>query len=234
MSIGVSGWQTIFALHNAARIAHPKSTWGGLEGNPVREGIEAVARMAPPEFLINVALNQDKAITGVYAGEYQAAWRAGCAEVRESAAIRVEQDFPLVITSNSGYPLDQNFYQSVKGLSAAARITREGGTILMLSACEDGLPAHGRFAELLEKLNTAKAPVAAGDEVVQDQWQVQLYAQILHRFEVALVRSVVSGKLCNNPGNRGAGLSGLCQVHPPALRPENTRSDLARRPGGPR
>jgi nickel-dependent lactate racemase len=162
-------------------IAHPQATWGVTEGNPIWEEMREVALRTRPTFLLNVALNTSKEITAVFAGEMLAAHARGCAFVKENAMVAVEQPADIVITTNSGYPLDQNLYQSVKGLSAAAQIVRQGGDIVLAAACEDGLPDHGRFAALLAK---AGSPQAALDTIAQpgfceqDQWQVQIQAQI--------------------------------------------------------
>ncbi len=86
----------------------------------------------------------ERQITGIFAGDMLAAHAQGCDFVKENAMVEVEEPYDVVITTNSGYPLDQNLYQSVKGMSAASQIVREGGAIIMAAACEDGLPDHGR------------------------------------------------------------------------------------------
>ena len=99
----------------------------------------------------------------------------------------VDAPFPVVVTSNSGAPLDQNLYQTVKGISAAARITAPGGTILVASACGDGLPAGTRFAEIMTKGRTPQAVldwINAQPRVVADQWQSQTLAAIALRARV--------------------------------------------------
>jgi nickel-dependent lactate racemase len=162
-------------------IAHPNATWGICEGNPIWEEMREVALMARPTFLLNVTMNSEKAITGVFAGDLVTAHRRGREFVRESAMVPVSEPYDIVITTNSGYPLDQNLYQCVKGMSAARQIVRPGGAIIMAGACEDGLPDHGRYAELLR---TGGSPQGVLDLIAQpgfsaqDQWQVQIQAQI--------------------------------------------------------
>jgi nickel-dependent lactate racemase len=162
-------------------IAHPKATWGNVTANPIWEEMREAARMAKPTFLLNVTLNTDKQITGVFAGDLLLAHAAGCAFVRESAMVPVAAPYDIVVTTNSGYPLDQNLYQCVKGMSAARQIVREGGTIIMAGACNDGLPNHGKYAELLQR---GGSPQGVLDLIAQpgfsehDQWQVQIQAQI--------------------------------------------------------
>jgi nickel-dependent lactate racemase len=145
------------------------------------------ARMANPTLLLNVTLNSEKRITGVFAGDVVLAHAAGCAFVRESAMAPVTAPYDIVITTNSGYPLDQNLYQCVKGMSAARQIVREGGTIILAGACNDGLPSHGKYAELLQR---GGSPQGVLDLIAQpgfsehDQWQVQIQAQIQLHAEV--------------------------------------------------
>lgn len=103
--------------------------------------------------------------------------------------VPVSEPVPIVVTSNGGYPLDLNLYQTVKGISAADRIVEKGGTILVASECSDGVPDHGNFAELMRSGTSPKEVlqwVHAQDRPVQDQWQAQILAGILERVEVIL------------------------------------------------
>ena len=103
--------------------------------------------------------------------------------------VKCARRFPVVITTNGGYPLDQNLYQSVKGISAAAQIVDDGGLIIAVCECADGFPAHGNFARLLFEHNS---PQAILDTVLKpgfsmfDQWEAQLLAMIQIRAKVAL------------------------------------------------
>ena len=186
---GVAGIDTILSLHRADLIAHPKSTWGELEGNPIQREIAEAVALVPPDFMVNVTLNSEKEITEFFVGDYQEAHRQGCASVKASAMVPVSERVPIVVTSNGGYPLDLNLYQTVKGISAAARIAEEGGTILVASECSDGVPDHGNFAALMQKGTSPKEVlrwIHAQDRTVQDQWQAQILAGILERVEVIL------------------------------------------------
>ena len=138
-------------------IAHASATWGVTKGNPIWEEMAEVALMTKPTFLLNVTLNAHRQITGVFAGDMLAAHGAGCEFVRQSAMVRVDAPYDIVVTTNSGYPLDQNLYQTVKGMSAASRVVRQGGAILLAGACQDGLPDHGRYAALLREVDRPKA-----------------------------------------------------------------------------
>jgi nickel-dependent lactate racemase len=126
---GVASIETIFRLHRAELIGDPKSTWGVLDDNPLHREVREAVALCPPDFMVNVTLNAEKKISGYYVGDYCEAHQKGCADVKKSAMVAVKQPFPVVVTSNSGFPLDQNLYQTVKGLSAAARSVSDGGKI---------------------------------------------------------------------------------------------------------
>ncbi len=195
---GVAGIDTILSLHRADLIAHPKSTWGELEGNPIQNEIADAVSLAPPDFMVNVTLNSEKEITEFFVGDYQAAHRQGCSSVKASAMVPVSEPVPIVVTSNGGYPLDLNLYQTVKGISAADRIVEKGGTILVASECSDGVPDHGNFAELMRSGTSPKEVlqwVHAQDRPVQDQWQAQILAGILERVEVILYSGLAPGEV---------------------------------------
>jgi nickel-dependent lactate racemase len=190
---GLAGLATIQELHSARLIGHPQATWALLAGNPVQEGIQAAVSMCPPEFMVNVTLDQERHITGIYAGDYIQAHAAGCEMVARTATHAVEAPFDLVITSNNGYPLDQNLYQSVKGMTAAAQIVREGGAIVTVAECRDGLPEHGNYKTLLQMRDTPLALLdlinSAGFQM-HDQWQVQKQALVQLQAEVYLHSSL--------------------------------------------
>ena len=177
----IAGAESVQSNHGYDMIGNPNATWGVTVGNPIWEEMREVALRANPTFLLNVTLNSAREITGVFAGDMLAAHAAGCAFVKEHAMAPVAAPFDIVITTNSGYPLDQNLYQCIKGISAASRIVRAGGAIIIAAACADGLPDGGRFAELLE---AAGSPQAALDMLAQpgfsepDQWQVQIQATV--------------------------------------------------------
>jgi nickel-dependent lactate racemase len=177
----LAGFESVGSNHSAANIAHPNATWGKTEGNPIWEEMKEVALMTNPTFMLNVTLNADGQITSVFAGDMLVAHAAGCAFIAQTAMVPVGEPFDIVITTNSGYPLDLNLYQSVKGMSAAAQIVRQGGAIIMATACEDGLPDHGGYAELLQR---GGSPQGVLDMVTSpgfnqpDQWQVQIQAMV--------------------------------------------------------
>ncbi len=186
---GVASIDSIYHLHRYDLIADPASTWGKLDRNPLRGTAEAMAALCPPDFLLNVSLNTGKEITAFFAGDYVAAHRTGCEHVRKHAMAQVPEHYPLVVTSNSGYPLDQNLYQSVKGMSAAARIVQPGGTVIMASECRDGIPSHGDFGQLIQSgisIQEVDTALRTSPKTVMDQWQAQALAQVCEQCDVSL------------------------------------------------
>ncbi len=190
---GVAGIKTIMHLHNAQMIGDPRSTWARLEDNPVQGELREAVAMAPPHFLVNVAVNSRRAITALWAGHYLSAFETGCRFVAQHATCPVDDVFDIVITTNSGYPLDQNLYQAVKGMSAAARIVRPGGAIIAAAECSDGVPEHGNYGALLRMRPTASAlleMIEAPGFATYDQWQAQSQALVQRKAEVFLYSSL--------------------------------------------
>lgn len=184
---GLAALSSVMYNHNPRFLDDPNATWGICRGNPLWEDLRAGAVMVNPTFLVNVALNRDKEITAVFAGDLDKAHGEGREYVRSRAMRRVDSPFDIVITTNSGYPLDLNLYQAVKGMSAAARITKPGGDIILLSECRDGVPAHGMYGKLMQEadsvddmLKTVRAP----GYHEQDMWQVFIHAKILKQATV--------------------------------------------------
>ena len=179
----------IMHYHRAAAIGHPKSTWGVLDGNPTQEQIRWNGALLPVDFLVNVTLNREQQITRYFCGDVIAAHLAGCAFARQTAMAPCEHPFPVVVTTNAGYPLDQNLYQAVKGMHAAMQVVEQDGFILAAARCNDGFPSHGNFRQLLFDYPTPRAlldAITSPGFSVYDQWEAQLLAIIALRAQVGL------------------------------------------------
>jgi lactate racemase len=179
---GLAGLDTVLVLHDAARIGSDRATWGVTEGNPVHDDIRAVVgAVGGVTYALDVTLDDDQRIVSAYGGDLFAMHAAACAEVKSAAMVAVPDRYDVVITTGSGYPLDQNLYQSVKGMSAAASVVKRGGSILCVAECADGFPDHGSYREVL---SSAASPsqlltqIAARSVTVPDQWQVQVQSKI--------------------------------------------------------
>ena len=186
---GVADIAAIMRYHDARTIGDSRSTWGVLEGNPTQRRIRHDGALLPVDFCINVTLNRRRDITGFYCGEVLAAHEAGCAFSRETAMVRCERPFPNVVTTKSGYPLDQNLYQAVKGMSAAAQVVSQGGFIAAAARCNDGFPDHGNFRTLLydhESPSALLETIMRPGFSMYDQWEAQLMAGVLLKARVGL------------------------------------------------
>jgi nickel-dependent lactate racemase len=192
---GLAGLETTLTLHDATRIGHPDARWGVTHGNPVHDDVRAIAAATGTHFALDVVLDGDKRIAEAFGGELFAMHEAACAAVRQTAMRAVPRPFDVVLTTNSGFPLDQNLYQAVKGMSAAAQVVRPGGAIVCAAECRDGFPAHGSYRE---ELTAAASPaalleaIAARTETVPDQWQIQIQAAIQARSRVIVHTSFLS------------------------------------------
>jgi nickel-dependent lactate racemase len=190
---GFAGLETVMSNHGAKNIGNPKSTFGMTEGNPIWEEMRDIALRVGPTFLLNVTLNERRDITGVFAGDLLAAHKVGFEFVRRSAMQRVKSPFEIVVTTNSGYPLDQNLYQGVKGMSAGARIIQEGGTLILACECREGVPAKSPLDELLRSAGSPEeilALLATPGFVRPEQWQAQIQALIQRRAKVLIYSSL--------------------------------------------
>ena len=192
---GLAGFETIMRLHSAKMIGHPKATWGVTHGNPIHDAVRGIARQTGVDFSLDVTINRYHQVTSAYAGEMFQVHQAACEVARHSAMQAVDAPFDVVLTTNGGYPLDQNLYQAVKGMSAASQVVKQGGTILCASECSDGIPSHGRYQEILASASAPEELLAmintAGYER-HDQWQVQIQAQIQKKAKVWLKSSFLS------------------------------------------
>ena len=186
---GVADLASIMHYHRAEMIGHPQSKWGVLHDNPTQAQIRANGSALPVDFLVNVTLNHKRQITRFFCGDVITAHEEGCRYVKETAMAPVDRRFPLVITTNSGFPLDQNLYQSVKGMCAAAEIIADNGEMIVAARCNDGFPAHGNFTKLLYEHESPQAMLETifrpGFHML-DQWQVQKFAEVALRAQVAI------------------------------------------------
>lgn len=181
---GIAAKETVLYNHNAEFIAHPLAAQGSLEGNPIHRDMLYAAKKAGLKFILNVLLGEGHRIIAAYAGDPEAAHAEGCA-----LSERLTHVSPIVaeiaVTSNGGYPLDQNLYQAVKGMTAAEACVMQGGAIIMCAALGDG---HGGeafyrwFAEHESPEGVARAiEHVPPEQTYMDQWEAQILARVLYR-----------------------------------------------------
>jgi nickel-dependent lactate racemase len=189
---GMAGQTTVMRNHNTSNIGNPQASWGEMAGNPI------------------------------FAGDLSTAHDQGCAFVKQTAMIPVDAPFDIVATTNSGYPLDLNVYQTVKGMSAAARVVKPGGAIIAVAEWWDGIPDHGLFKQLLQQGGSPQGGldlIGRPGFLEQDQWQAQIQVLVQLKADVYI-------------HSRGLGEA---QIHAALLKPavslEDTLAELVSRYG---
>lgn len=194
---GICNAATVNENHSYKAISSPYSTTGVLEHNPIHEDMVYAARKVNVQFILNVALNGEKKVVAAFAGDLEQAHATGVKFVRELAQCpSITGD--IVITSNGGYPLDQNLYQSPKAVATAEACCKDGGVIIMCASCFDGmggtnfekLIVRGTVDEIDEYLS--KIPPK---ETIAEQWCAQIYSRILKKHKVILVTTYLDHEL---------------------------------------
>lgn len=195
---GVASYKTIMANHSGEFINDSHSRTGNLKHNLVHEDMLYAARTANLAFIVNVVLDGDKKIIASFAGDMVEAHKVGCEFVEKLAHVD-KVDCDIAISTNGGFPLDQNIYQAVKGMTAAEATVKDGGTIIMVAGCADGHGGEGFYHNLadykepkdfLEKaINTPRL------ETIPDQWTAQILARILANHRVIIVSDLVEPSL---------------------------------------
>jgi len=188
---GVSSQVTVLGNHCSQFIDSPYSRTGILENNPIHNDMVAASRMAKQRYIVNVIINADKKVVHAVAGDAIEAHESGCRFLQKFCQVTPKQKADIAISTNGGYPLDQNMYQSVKGMTAAEAAAKEDGIIIMVSNCGDGHGGEG-FYQALKDCESPKALMAEILEVPQDktkpdQWEYQIQCRILMQHKVIYV-----------------------------------------------
>jgi nickel-dependent lactate racemase len=182
---GLAAEATIKQLHSSRFMRDPRAREASIADNPLHAELLEIARMARHDFLVDVSLTRDRSIAAVFAGEPEAAHRAGVNWVKASFMQRLDQPADAVITSGGGYPLDLTFYQSIKGVTAASQIVRSGGSILLVAACEEGVGAP-EFRHMVAQYSSDRDFMRAIENVpvTIDQWQLEKLALATQKAKV--------------------------------------------------
>ncbi|MBN2090788.1 nickel-dependent lactate racemase [candidate division KSB1 bacterium] len=186
---GISSLDTVKVMHSPQILEHPNAREGIIDGNPFHEEALEIARMAGVDFIVNVALDDHRNMTGIFAGHPEKAHAAGVAFVRKQVYETVAEPVEVVVTTSAGFPLDLTFYQSIKGLTAALPIVKKGGTIILAAECREGLGA-AEFSQLVRETHDMEQfmkDIMRPDYFVIDQWQFEELAKVLRKVNVILV-----------------------------------------------
>jgi len=181
---GLAATTTILEAHSPDRLVDPRSTWMVTDVNPVHRFVRAATALCPPDLSVDVTIDGDRRLTGVFAGPLPTGHRAACAFAADTVTSTVDGLFDVVVTTNGGHPLDRNLYQAVKGMAAAERVVAPGGIIILAAACLDGLPGDGAFARIVEAARDPGDLMRPPGPGVVDGWQAQVLGRVLSRAEV--------------------------------------------------
>lgn len=187
---GIADVVTVMGNHCSKFIDHPRVRTGIIDGNPMHEDMVAAAKMAKLAYIVNVIIDEDHRTVAAFAGDFEAAHRRGCEFIAEYVCVK-PAPADIVITTNGGYPLDQNAYQSPKGMSAAEATINDGGVIIMLASCSDGTGGEDFYHLIADEpdLDTAyrKFLATPQEKTAPDQWCSQTLARIARRYKVIFV-----------------------------------------------
>lgn len=197
---GVAGRDAIFSNHRFEMIDEPRARAGILEGNPIHEDMMEFMRNTKLDFIVNVTIDKEKRITGIFAGDPVEAHLRGVEFLDRFVKAPLEEPADIVITTNGGYPLDRDLYQAVKGMDAAASAVRDGGVIIIASECRDELGGHEDFLKLAKGASSPDEILkrVKENEPIYDQWEAQVLARILKKAKVILVSDYISEKVAKD------------------------------------
>ncbi len=178
---GVASKKTVLYNHNARFIQHPLARQGSLEGNPLHRDMLFAAKQAGLAFILNVLIDADKRVIAAVAGDPEEAHGQGCALCAELTEVDAAVS-DIAITSNGGYPLDQNVYQSVKGMTAAEACVRQGGAIILCAALGDGHGGDAFYHWFADRESAAHVTrdiqSVPPESTFMDQWEAQILARV--------------------------------------------------------
>ena len=195
---GIASKKTVLWNHNARFIASKYSRAGNLKDNPIHRDMLFAAKQVNLQFILNVVINGEKKIIKAFAGDLEDAHAHGCNLVKEIAQVEpIHSD--IVITTNGGYPLDQNIYQTVKGMTAGEACVNEGGVIIICSSCADGTGGDFFYHLLADSKDAHDAYQKLNDVAPEntefDQWEAQILARILCKATVIIVTDKCDPKI---------------------------------------
>ena len=195
---GIAGRSTVLGNHCSEFIAHPSARTGILENNPLHIDMLWAAKTAKLAYIVNVVLNAEKEVIYAVAGDAEAAHKAGTdflSGLCQAEAIPAD----IVITTNGGYPLDQNVYQAVKGMTAAEATVKQGGVIIMLARCNDGIGGDHFYRQLAQEPDIDKTMALflsrGKEQTVPDQWQTQVFLRVLKKATVIFLSEMADATI---------------------------------------
>ena len=196
---GIASLETVKIWHGPEFLEHPKADCGFLEGNPVHEENTWIAQKAGCDFIVNVVIDVQRRPLKIVAGDMIEAFKEGVAFVRDVVTDKVDREVDIVVTSGAGYPLDTTFYQSVKGMTGALPIVKQGGTIIIAASLTEGIGSQP-FQELFEEhenLEVFVERILGKDYFKMDQWQLEELAKVRRKAKVKVVSDGLTAEVLN-------------------------------------
>jgi nickel-dependent lactate racemase len=232
VAIGCAGAETIKTLHSPAFLDDPLCCEGSIERNPLHHELLEIAYMAGHDFAIDVALDTNKSITGVFAGHPQLAHAVGIEAVRKSVGATLPEPADIVLTTCAGFPLDLTYYQAIKGMTAALPVLKKGGVLILAAECAEGLGSE-RFVSMATRFSTSEEfeRWIHNHPVEVDQWQLQECAKATRRGEVVLVSGGIQPEMQEKLFVKTA--ASVEEALQNALRKIGPSASIAVIPGGP-
>ena len=189
---GLTSLEAITCLHGPELVDHPKSRAGVMEGNPLNKALASCVGKVGVDFLVNVTIDHNRRITGVFAGDYVKAHRIGVEFLEKHIRGYVEEPVDIVLTCGSGYPLDGTLLQSMKGAMAAENIVHDGGTLILCAGGRHGVGSMD-MVRLFERFGTWQnclAHIKSGAEPIPEQWIMHVVSRLCSR---ATIKAHVPG-----------------------------------------
>ena len=190
---GIAAIETVAPCYAPKLLEHENVQPGCVEGNPVHAEQMEIARKAGCDFIVNVIQNQDHKIAKVVGGHLNQAFLEGVSIARKWQTVTVEKQVDIVVTSGGGSPYDKTWYQTIRGIVGGLDILKPGGTIIIASACEEGIGGGEDFEKMADQFSSIDDFVAAitADQSFVEQWQLEELAKVLRKGKV----KVVSGNI---------------------------------------
>jgi nickel-dependent lactate racemase len=186
---GLAAFETVQNWHCPRFLESPLAASGVVDGNPVHAESLAIARRMPPDFILDVTLDEANRLSGVFAGELERAWREGVAFAAKHVRAGATQAADVVVTTCAGYPLDATFYQAVKGMVGALPVVKPGGTVVIAAECAEGV-GSAEFTRVLMETDDLEAFVAHISQpgvFVPEEWEVEELAKAARHAEIICV-----------------------------------------------
>lgn len=195
-------------FHGPQILESPKTTTGVIDGNPFHEEATEIAKKAGADFIVNVTINKNKEITGVFSGDLEDAFLTGVDFCLQPSIYRIDKEADIVITTGGGYPLDINLYQAVKGMVGAIPAVKQGGMIIIAAKCLEGLGSKKFIELLLDEIDLNKfiEKIKGKKYFKLDQWELEELIKARKKAEIYLYSD------CLNESSHAIPSSTLIQV----------------------